>query len=465
MPEEQKPPVTAEICRFVAATRLEDIPEDVITRGRVHILDTLGLALAGSRSDAGRIVRGHIEALGAAGPAPVLGTALRTAPRFAAMANGTAMHADNFDDTNPQAAADRNGGIHASASALAAALAVAEAEGRDGRAVMRAYHLGVEIACRLNHAVDNRHYTGGFHTTGTLGSFGAAAAAAALSGLDEARIGHALAIAASQASGIRANFGAMAEQTHAGHAAECGIAAADLAARGLTGAANVMEARFGWFDAAYLGGGFVAEAISGRLGAPWAFADPGMSIKPWPNGALTHCAMTIVAALMREHGLTPSVVERVTVRTNTRIRDILVHDRPADALQAKFSIPFAVALLLVEGQAGLAEFTDAMVVRDDIRAMMERVAYSAYSGDEPGFTNLTTFVEITLTDGRRLSERADYARGSARAPMTWDEALEKYLGCAAFAGWDEGRAMEAAELIARFEKIADIRQLTALLSG
>jgi 2-methylcitrate dehydratase PrpD len=381
------------------------------------------------------------------------------------MANGTAMHADNFDDTSPQTAPDRNGGIHASAAALPAALALAEERGLGGAAVSAAYHVGVEIACRLNHAVDNRHYQGGFHTTGTLNVFGAAAAAARLIGLDAARTGHAIAIAASQASGIRANFGAMAEQTHAGHAAECGMVAADLARRGLTGAADAMEARFGWMDAASLGGGWVPEAICGRLGRPWAFEDPGMSIKPWPNGALTHPAMTLVSRLRREHGIACEAVEAVSVRTNARVRDILVNDAPENAMQAKFSIPFAVACLLVEGRAGLAEFTDATVARDDIRATMARIDYAAYEREEPDFTNLTTLVTIRLKDGTAHDGRADQAVGGARNPLSRDEALEKFLGCCAYAGVDAGRADRIAAMVAGFEDISDIGALTALLAG
>ncbi|MPY71932.1 MAG: MmgE/PrpD family protein [Alphaproteobacteria bacterium] len=465
MPKEPTPALTREICAFALETRIENIPVEVLARGRIHILDTLGVALAGAKAEASGIVRDHIEALGAAGQARIFGTGVRTAPRFAAMANGTAMHTDNFDDTSPQAAPDRNGGIHASAAALPAALALAEERGLGGAAVSAAYHVGVEIACRLNHAVDNRHYQGGFHTTGTLNVFGAAAAAARLIGLDAARTSHAIAIAASQASGIRANFGAMAEQTHAGHAAECGLNAADLARRGLTGAADAMEARFGWMDAASLGGGWVREAICGRLGRPWAFEDPGMSIKPWPNGALTHPAMTLVSRLRREHGIAPEAVEAVSVRTNARVRDILVNDAPADAMQAKFSIPFAVGCLLVEGHAGLAEFTDETVARDDVRAMMARISYTAYEREEPGYTNLTTLVEIRLADGTVHKDRADQAVGGARNPMSWDEALEKFRGCCAYAGMDAARADGIAAMVAGFEDIPDIGALTARLAG
>ena len=246
----------------------------MITRGRIHILDSLGLALAGTRSASGRIALEHADSLQSGDHrASVLGTGLRTAPRLAAFVNGTTIHADNFDDTNPQPVAHRNGGIHASGPVLAAALAAAEAAGATGADLECAFHAGAEIACKLNHAIAARHYVGGFHTTGTLTVFGAAAACARLAGLDVNAMADALAIAASRASGVRRNFGAMAEQLHGGHSAECGLAAADLAERGLGGANDILDGRFGYFDAA--GGGWEEDAIRGRLGAPWALVDPG----------------------------------------------------------------------------------------------------------------------------------------------------------------------------------------------
>ena len=186
------------------------------------------------------------DALGiAGGAASVLGTSHRTAPRFAALLNAAAMHADNFDDTNPQAMAERNGGIHATAPVLAAALAMAEEGKASGRDLATALHAGIEIACRINHAIDARHYQGGFHATGTLSTFGAAAAAAMLRGMDRDRIGHALAFAASATGGVRQNFGSMVEILHPGLAAEAGVLAADLAGRGSRAPPTRSAARWG----------------------------------------------------------------------------------------------------------------------------------------------------------------------------------------------------------------------------
>jgi 2-methylcitrate dehydratase PrpD len=455
--------LTQEICDFVAALDLSAIPPDVMARGRIHMLDSLGLALAGGAAPVCRIVGDYAQRNAAPGAASVVTTADKYAPAMAALINGTAMHADNFDDTAPQPTPDRNGGIHASAGVLAAALAVAEETGADGATLSVAFHAGCEIACKLNHAIDQRHYQGGFHVTSTLGVFGAAVAAAKIMGLDAAEIGHALTFAASRSAGVRSTFGTMVEQMHTGLAAEGGVVAAELAQGGLVGNATIFEAPSGFMAAA--GGGFANEAIIGRLGKPWAIVDPGTSIKPWPNGSLVHPAMTVFADMIGQHGLTTDTVRHVTVRTNQRIARTLIGALPQDSMQARFSIPFALAVLLIEGRAGIDAFTDAMVGRPDIAAMMGRIDHVAYEAVEDGFTNVTSFVEVRRADGTIHKGRADFALGSAQAPMSYDDVADKTRGCAATAGWPADKTEALIGAIARIEEIGDVRDVTALLAG
>jgi 2-methylcitrate dehydratase PrpD len=388
---------------------------------------------------------------------------MRSAPGFAALINGTAMHVDNFDDTGPQASATRNGGIHATAAVLPAALALAEARGADGAALSAAVHVGLEIAGKLNHAVGARHYGDGFHVTGTIGVFGAAAACAHLMDFDAETTSHTLALAASRSAGLRANFGFMAEQAHTGQAAEAGLLSALLAGEGMTGAPAILEAPVGWFQAA--GGGVEPDAIHTRLGAPWVFDDPGMSIKPWPNGALTHPAMTLLSELIAAHGIAAGDVAGITVRTNARIKATLIHNRPSDTMQARFSMPFCLAALLVAGNAGLAEFTDETVARADIRAMMARIDYGAFDSPGADFSNVTTLMTLSLTDGTTHEARADYARGSNRAPMSWNDITEKFNGCLAAVDWPEKKAAAAIEAVAKLESLDDLSALIAPLTA
>src|SRR5258706_8714225 len=247
------PGLTRYISEFIVNTKYEDIPEDVVTLGKKTMLDGFGLALAGSASVIGPVVRQYIDTLGLTNgrSSTVVGTAMKTPPRFAALANGVSIHADDYDDTGSA--------LHVTAPVLPPAFALCEVGRRSGKDLMLAFHVGVEVENKIGDAISPRHDRDGFHTTGTCGSFGSAAACAKLRGLTLVQPACALGIAASQASGIRRNFGSMTKAFHAGHAAENGSVAADLAALGFTAADDVLEAPLGFFLAA--GGGFGSAAI------------------------------------------------------------------------------------------------------------------------------------------------------------------------------------------------------------
>src|SRR5688572_1312835 len=281
----ERPATTRYVTEFIRGTRLADLPGDVVALGKKSILDGLGLALSGSVAKSGELVRQHLRSLGlASGPATVIGADLKVPPRFAAFANGVGIHADDYDDTQLAVAPDRVYGLltHPTAPALPAALAVGEALGSSGREVMLAYHLGVEVECKIAEAIHPRHYQSGFHSTATCGTFAAASAAARLMSLEEEAIARALSIAGSQSAGLRENFGTMTKPFHAGRSSESGVVAAQFASYGWTATDNILEAPRGFFNAA--GGGYDPDAIIGKLGRPWTFAEPGISIKPHQIG-------------------------------------------------------------------------------------------------------------------------------------------------------------------------------------
>jgi 2-methylcitrate dehydratase PrpD len=254
--------LTAYVADFIASTKYSDIPKAVLDLGKKSILDGLGLALAGSAAKSGELVRRHLQGLGCAGgPASVIGTAMRVPPRFAAFANGTAIHADDYDDTQLAVAKDRVYGLltHPTAPVLPAVLAVGQRDGRSGRDLLTAYHVGVEVECKIAEAISPRHYQHGFHSTATCGTFGAAAGLANLLGLPAETARTALGIAGSQSAGLRENFGTMTKPFHAGRAAESGVLAAEFAGLGFTATPCILEAPRGFFRAA--GGGFDEGAI------------------------------------------------------------------------------------------------------------------------------------------------------------------------------------------------------------
>jgi len=456
--------LTRSVAEFICETPAEAIPTSVRRLGTRSILDGVGLALAGSVAESGRIVGRYLADLGCAGPASVIGTPLTTLSRFAAFANGTAIHADDYDDTQLATKSDRVYGLltHPTAPVLPAVLAVAEADGNSGADVLDAYLVGTEVEMKVSEAIDPRHYHDGFHSTGTIGAIGAAAALARLRRADVATTARALGIAASQSAGLRENFGTMTKPFHAGRAAESGVVAVDFAMRGWTAAENILEAPRGFFRAA--GGGYDATALDGTLGRPWSFDRPGVSIKPHPSGSLTHPGMRVMLGLVEEHDIRPDQVRRVRVGTNRNMPNALIHHRPRTELNAKFSMEFCMAILLIERRAGLTEFTDEVVLRPDVQRLIERIEFGVHPDAEAaGYEKMTTIIDVELTDGRVVSGRADFGKGSPADPMTDSELEAKFRDCARWAGVSEREARDAAAIIWRIADLGDVRDLTSRL--
>jgi 2-methylcitrate dehydratase PrpD len=458
--------LTDYVAGFVCDTSLKDVPADVMELGKKSMLDGIGLAISGSVAKSGELVRQHLNSLGIpTGSATVFGSSIRTAPRFAAFANGVGIHADDYDDTQLAVAKDRVYGLltHPTAPALPSAIAKGEALNASGADVFLAYQLGVEVECKISEAINPRHYQTGFHSTATCGTFASASAAGKLMGLNKETMLRALSIAGSQSAGLRENFGTMTKPFHAGRSSESGIVAAEFAQIGWTAAPTILEAPRGFFSAA--GGGYDPKAIDGVLGKPWTFASPGVSIKPHPSGSLTHPGMTEMLRLIKEHNLKAEQVASVKVGTNHNMPNALIHHRPTNELQAKFSMEFCMAILLLEGRAGLSEFTDEVVMRPDVQAMIQKVDFGVDpEAEAAGFHKMTTIITITLSDGRVIRGSADFGRGSPAMPMTYDEVADKFRENCEFAKFSGQKANQVVEMIRGIEKVGSIRELTALLS-
>lgn len=461
------PKLTAGLARFITALVPARIPRAVMHLGKRSILDGLGLALAGNAAESGHVVRTYLKTLGVPlnRGATVIGTALKVPPRFAAFANGIAIHADDYDDTQLAVAQDRVYGLltHPTAPALPAVLALAERGNRSGLELLTAYQIAVEVETKLAEAINPRHYADGFHSTATLGAIGAAAGAARLLGLDAAQTAQALSLGASQAAGLRENFGTMTKPFHPGRAAESGVLAAELVKLGWTAAPDALEAKRGFFNAA--GGGYDAQAIHGRLGKPWTFAMPGVSIKPHPSGSLTHPGMGVMLDLILKHDIRPAAVVRVRVGTNRHMPNTLIHRRPKNELQAKFSMEFCMAILLLERKAGLAQFTDAVVNRADVQRMIGKIDFGVHpEAEAAGYEKMTTIIDIELVDGRRVGGRADFGKGSPAHPLSDDEVAGKFRECAAWGGLPAANTEKIIERVFGLEKLSHVRDLTRWLA-
>jgi 2-methylcitrate dehydratase PrpD len=458
--------LTDYVAKFVVNTGYDAIPPEVVELGKKSILDGLGLALAGSRAETGPLCLQYLDTLGALqGGSTIIGTSRKTAPQFAALVNGISIHADDFDDTQLASAKDRVYGllVHPTVPVLPAVLALGEQRKTSGKELLLAYHLGVEVECKIAEAIAPRHYEDGFHSTGTCGPFGSAAACSKLLRLDLQKTLNAFGIAGSQSAGLRENFGTMTKPFQAGHAAESGLESVQLADLGWTAATQILEAQRGFFHAA--GGSFDPAAILGKLGAPWCFADPGISIKPYPSGSLSHPAMSEMMRLIEQHDIRPAQVKQVDVGANHAMTQALLHHQPQTGLEAKFSMEFCMAILLLRRKAGLAEFTNRVVQGADVQEMIAKVRYYVDpEAEAAGFDKMTSIIKITLKSGKTISGRANFGKGSPADPMTFEEAAVKFRGCAEYAEWPKSKTDALIAFVARLETAPAVSGLTPLLS-
>jgi 2-methylcitrate dehydratase PrpD len=457
--------LTARTSDFIATAQLVDVPPGIRHLAKRSILDGLGLAIAGSRSEPARIALREVESYGTTSvDSSVLGAGVSVPARFAAFLNGLAIHADDYDDTQLAVAHDRVYGLltHPTAPVLPAVLALGERDDATGSDALMAYLIGVEVATKVAEAISPRHYNEGFHSTATCGAIGAGAAAARMLGLSADDAAVTLGIAASQAGGLRENFGTMTKPFHAGRAAESGVLAASLANAGFTATSNILEAGRGFFRAA--GGGYDPAMIDGVLGRPWTFESPGISIKPHPSGSLTHPAMGALLDLLNQHDIRAHEVRSVRVGTNRHMPNALIHHRPKDQLTAKFSMEFCMAILVLERRAGLAQFTDEVVNRPDVQAMIGRVEFVADpTADAGGFREMTSIIDIELVDGRTFHTRAEFGKGSPSNPMTDDELIDKFHGCLDWAGMPSAVGQEVAARVLALDDEVSLRAVLAPL--
>ena len=457
--------ITQEIASYVARVRYRNIPSDVIQLARGFILDGLGVALAGSTDECARIVQRHVRQMGGAAECSILGTSVSAPAPKAALANGVAGHAMDYDDTQLSTSKEAVYGLltHPTTPALAAVLAVGQKQKITGAEFLLAYVLGVEVECRIADAINPRHYQSGFHSTATIGGLGAAMAAGKILRAKEPQLLMTFGIAASMASGLRENFGTMTKPLHAGRAAENGVTAALLARDGFTAAPNILEAARGFFNA--MAGGYEDSKIRGRLGSPYFMKQPGISIKPYPSGSLSHPAQDLILDLVKEHDVKAENIERIEVGTNSNVPNALIYPMPKTALEGKFSIPFCMAIAVIERKAGIAQFQDRKVRGKKVVELMKRVTlYVDEELERLGYDQVRSRVRVKLKDGRVLEGRYDVARGHPAKPMSWAELTEKFRDCAGLV-LSQKNIDETIRLVEQFQDLKSLRPLMRALTN
>ncbi len=457
---------TRQLAEFIAQLKFEDIPQDVLTLGRLSILDALGCGLAGAISENAQILNSYLSSYCMPEGARVIGTDLRLPSPFAALANGNAIHADDYDDTlrsNP--ASGYHGSTHPTGPVLAALLPLVDRQDCTGEGFVTAYHCGVEAMAKINDAIGERHFHSGFHPTATMSVFGAAAAACRFLELSPTQTVAALGIAGSQAGGLRDNFGSMVKPFHPGRGAMDGLMAAEMAAAGFTASNDILGAERGFFNA--YGDGFDPQPITTHLGNPWSFSDPGMWLKPYPSGMRTHPAMSCLSGLLDRYGIVSRDIEGLEVTTNAGVYNTLLHHNPTLGLQGKFSMEFCLAKIILDGTMGLDDFSDEAVNRPDVRDVMQRIHYQVYSDEEAragAYTTVTTILTFNLADGRLITERIDYGKGSREDPMDDQDVANKVQDCARYRGWPDVKTQALIDLVRQLDTLPSLLPLCQSLS-
>jgi 2-methylcitrate dehydratase PrpD len=447
------------LAEFTVKTSLADCPPAALDLTRRAALDSIGVILAGASEPCARIVRGVARAEGGLPLCTVLGTAFRTSPTWAALANGVAGHAHDFDDTNFALLG------HPSVPLLTALLACAEADMKTGADVALGYVIGFEVSAAIGTAVNPEHYTRGWHATSSIGTAGCTAAAARVLGLDAEQTRHALGIAVSLASGLKENFGSMTKPYHAGHAARNGVFAALLARDGFDASATALDGAQGYLSAFGAGTTATLDAALDTLGARWHLVQSGIAVKPYPSCALTHATIDTLLDLRAHHALTPSQIAAVEVGVNAVVPTVLQHARPTTALERKFSMQYCSAAALVDGAVTIGSFQDGPVENPEVRDLMGRITMSVDDSLPHELAqHAWTRVTLRLTDGRVLATPPRGARGHPDQPLSPESLRAKFLGCAERV-IARGDAEAIAEQIMHLEDIPDIRALTSRLTG
>ncbi|HEX5049423.1 MAG TPA: MmgE/PrpD family protein [Gammaproteobacteria bacterium] len=461
--------VTAAVVEFVGRARFADLPREAIGIAKRCVIDGLGVLLAGATQEAGRVLHEHVRGSDSRTEATVLGPVpFKTGAASAALVNGTSGHALDWDDTQLATSADRIFGLltHPTIPPLVAALALGERGRISGKRFLEAFLTGFEVECKIAEAIHPDHYKKGFHTSGTVGTFGAAMAAAKLLELDATQTAHALAIAASSASGIRVNFGSMTKPLHVGRAAQNGIVAAELAARGFTGGNDALDPPWGFFQAFSHGGGFDRDRIVGVLGNPHTIVSPGVSIKPYPCGVLGHPTMDAMRRLVLAHDVQPEQIRAIRVRAGSNILNPLRYPIANNELEAKFCPAFMVSAIALRRKAGVREFNDEFVRSPEVQALMRKVERVLDPKIEAqGFERIRSTVEVDLADGRTLVEKADERyRGGPDLPFTRAELHEKWTDCATLV-LPAAAAEQVFGIVDKLEDLADVTELVRALTA
>jgi 2-methylcitrate dehydratase PrpD len=441
--------IAERLADFVAGFDLSRAPPEAIDRVRVAFIDTVGVMLAGSREEVARLALDMITAERAAPAASVVGQSLRTSPQLAALANGVAAHAMDYDFTFLSG--------QSVSPVIPAILPVAETAGVTPAECLAAFIVAAEVAARLIRASPRISNDGGWHTTGVVGAIAAACACGRLMKLPPGKIADAIGISASLASGIAVNYGTMTKPLHSGNAARNGVLAASLANRGFTAQHAVLEGSAGFFDT-FDRGLDRSYAPFDDLGRRFDLVSIGYSLKAYPCGGRGHTAIEAALALREKIGAQLSDISSIQCFLSRSSAQRVNARYPETIEAAKFSAAYVVAYSLVHGAPRIPAFTEAALEDERVKAVAKLVTASADPQLSDALGDSPARLEIVLKNGQKFEERRDYAIGTPKMPMTQAQLEAKFNDCAAQAVSPEA----AKKILAVLDSLPDRRSLDDL---
>lgn len=452
-------PITQEIATWIVDSETA-VTGNGLRLARNAMIDIVGCMIAGIGDEATHRACKAMVDLGV-GSARVYGNGMLLPAPHAALVNGTAAHALDFDDNYHPTAG------HATAVLVPAIFALGDERSADGATVLDAYIAGLEAIAVIGNGVNLHHYELGWHTSSTIGGMGVAAAAARMCKFDKETTTRALSIAFSMASGSKIQFGTMAKPLHIGIAAMNGLLAARYAKAGITANSEPLDGKWGFRDL-YAGDGGEGYANSAPvIGDPTALERFGLKVKIHPCCASVHTAVDALTDLMNEHDLKVDDIKSVETVVNKVSYDNLMFDDPKTEMEARFSMHYCIAVALLRKRLVLADFEGSVIRNSEVRALYPKITMTKTSEDKPLETAINgrepAETRITLNDGKTLSKFLKHPKGVLQNPLSDNEMWAKFNDCASNV-IDAERLLKVRSMLEGFENIPEIRDFTSLLT-
>jgi 2-methylcitrate dehydratase PrpD len=443
---------TLQLADFVCDFDPQSLPQEAIRTSKTAVLDCIGVALAAFREPVSGILRDYVQSTPSLAEATLWGTNCRVSSLDAALVNGSMAHALDYDDLN------RFVQGHPSVVLVPAVFAVGEKLHSPGRRVLEAYIVGFEVMAKLGMVLNPGLYEKGWHPTSVIGIIGAAASAAYLLGLDEAKTVNALGIAASEASGIKKNFGSMTKPLHAGSASRKGVWAAFLAQRGLTADPHALDGTFGFLELFKGDLPFDTGPLE-HLGNPLEIISSGIVVKQYPCCGSTHPVLDGAIEIADKIQTAPAQVQEIECKINPRRLGHINRPQVHSGLEAKFSLQFCTAAALIDRRITLTHFAGDAYKRPDILRLMDRVHVLT----DESLGEFAAVVTVRTKDGKAFTTNISETRGSPAFPLSESQLMGKFVDCATTVVSQE-QAERAGQAIMDMENESDVSRLMEMLN-